>query len=237
MMKGDQKKRAYKDMAADVKEPAQLSRIERRWPVALAVLPLILLALLMPERVTLFPVWLPYVCGIALIVPMAVVGLTAEKARWLRVEHTIMLLFVVVMGLGTLANLANLISAMVRRSAEIGGPQLLASSIGVWVANVLTFTLLYWQIDRGGPEARVNNASTRPDWLFPQAGVPEDAPPDWRPALVDYLFLAFSTATAFSPTDALPLTSRAKMLMMLESTISLMTIVVVAARAINILGS
>jgi len=237
MTKDDRKKRAYKDMAADVKEPAQLFRIERRWPVALAVLPLILLALLMPERVTFFPVWLPCVLGVAIIVPMAVVGLTAKKARWLRVEHTIMVLFVVVTGLGTLANLANLISAMVRRSAEIGGPQLLASSIGVWVANVLTFTLLYWQIDRGGPEARVNNASTRPDWLFPQAGVPEDAPPDWRPALVDYLFLAFSTATAFSPTDALPLTSRAKMLMMLESTISLVTIVVVASRAINILGS
>jgi hypothetical protein len=107
----------------------------------------------------------------------------------------------------------------------------------VWVSNVLIFSLLYWRIDRGGPEARANNAGTRPDWLFPQPGAPEDAPPDWRPTFVDYLFLGFSTATAFSPTDALPLTSRAKMLMMLESTMSLGTIVVVAARAINILGS
>ena len=106
----------------------------------------------------------------------------------------------------------------------------------MWVTNVLVFSLLYWQIDRGGPEARANDAGTRPDWLFPQAGAPEDAPPDWRPTFVDYLFLGFSTATAFSPTDALPLTSRAKMLMMLESTISLATIVVVASRAINILG-
>ena len=224
-------------MTANVKEPAQLFRIEPRWPAALAILAVILLLMLLPERVKLFPVWFPWILGIALIVPMAAVGLTAEKARWLRVERIIILLFVVVAGVGTLTNLANLIGAMVRRSAEISGLQLLTSSIAVWVTNVLMFSLLYWQIDRGGPEARANNMGTKPDWLFPQTGAPEDAPPDWRPTFVDYLFLGFSTATAFSPTDALPLTSRAKMLMMLESTISLVTIVVVASRAINILGS
>jgi len=219
------------------KEQSQSIRIEPRWPVVLAILAAILMVVLLPERVVLFPVWFPYVIGIALILPMVAVGLSAEKARWLRVERTIMLLFIVAMGVGTLANLASLIRAMVRRSGEVGGLQLLASSIVVWVSNVLIFSLLYWRIDRGGPEARANNAGTRPDWLFPQAGAPEDAPPDWRPTFVDYLFLGFSTATAFSPTDALPLTSRAKMLMMLESTMSLGTIVVVASRAINILGS
>ena len=219
------------------KEQSQSIRIEPRWPVVLAILAAILMVVLLPERVVLFPAWVPYVIGIALILPMAAVGLSAEKARWLRVERTIMLLFIVAMGVGTLANVASLIRAIVRRSGEVGGLQLFASSIVVWVSNVLIFSLLYWRIDRGGPEARANNAGTRPDWLFPQAGAPEDAPPDWRPTFVDYLFLGFSTATAFSPTDALPLTSRAKMLMMLESTMSLGTIVVVAARAINILGS
>ncbi len=220
-----------------MKEPAQAARIEPRWPVALTLLAVILLLAFMPERVGLFPKWLPYVFGIALIVPMTAIGLTAGKARWLRIERTILLLFIVVATGGTLANLANLIYVMVRRSAEIGGVQLLTSSIAVWVTNVLMFSLLYWQIDRGGPESRVNNASTRPDWLFPQAGAPEDAPPDWRPTFVDYLFLGFSTATAFSTTDVMPLTPRAKMLMMLESTISLVTIVVVGSRAINILGN
>jgi len=220
-----------------MKEQSQSIRIEPRWPVVLAILAAILMVVLLPERVVLFPVWFPYVIGIALILPMVAVGLSAEKARWLRVERTIMLLFIVAMGVGTLANLASLIRAMVRRSGEVGGLQLLASSIVVWVSNVLIFSLLYWRIDRGGPEARANNAGTKPDWLFPQAGAPEDAPPDWRPTFVDYLFLGFSTATAFSPTDALPMTSRAKMLMMLESTMSLGTIVVVASRAINILGS
>jgi hypothetical protein len=220
-----------------MKEQRQSIRIEPRWPIVLAIFAAILMVVLLPERVVLFPAWFPYVIGIALILPMAAVGLSAEKARWLRVERTVMLLFIVAMGVGTLANLASLIGAMVRRSGEVGGLQLLASSIVVWVSNVLIFSLLYWRIDRGGPEARANNAGTRPDWLFPQAGAPEDAPPDWRPTFVDYLFLGFSTATAFSPTDALPLTPRAKILMMLESTMSLGTIVVVASRAINILGS
>ena len=220
-----------------MKEQSQSIRIEPRWPVVLTILATILMVVLLPERVVLFPVWFPYVIGIALILPMVAVGLSAEKARWLRVERTIMLLFIVAMGVGTLANVASLIRAIVRRSGEVGGLQLFASSIVVWVSNVLIFSLLYWRIDRGGPEARANNAGTRPDWLFPQAGAPEDVPPDWRPTFVDYLFLGFSTATAFSPTDALPLTSRAKMLMMLESTMSLGTIVVVASRAINILGS
>jgi hypothetical protein len=126
---------------------------------------------------------------------------------------------------------------MVNQTKEIDGLRLFTSSISVWVSNVLMFSLLYWQLDRGGPEARMNNTGIRPDWQFPQVGDPEEAPPDWRPTFVDYLFLAFTTSTAFSPTDALPMTARAKLLMMLESSISLMTIIVVAARAINILGS
>ena len=79
--------------------------------------------------------------------------------------------------------------------------------------------------------------NARPDWLFPQAGIPEDVPPDWRPLFFDYLFLGYNTATAFSPTDVLPLTHRAKLLMMLESTISLLTLVIVVSRAINVLPS
>ena len=224
-------------MTANKKEPAQSLRIEPRWPVALAILSVLFLLAVLPERVRLFPVWFPYLTVIVVLASMAAVTLTAAKAWWLPVERIIILLFCGVTGAGALTSLAYLINEMVNQSKELGGLQLLTSSIAVWVANVLAFSLLYWQIDRGGPEARVNNVGRRPDWLFPQTGLPEDAPPDWRPTFVDYLFLAFSTATAFSPTDALPLTSRAKMLMMLESMISLMTIVVVASRAINILGS
>jgi hypothetical protein len=222
-------------------EQAEVHRFEPRWPVALAILGVLFLLIALPGRIKLFPNWTVYVVAVAVLAPMAAVGLTAARPRWLRVERAVTLLFFVVAAVVTLANLGNLIGAMIRRPSDISGLQLFASSIAVWFVNVLIFSLLYWQIDRGGPEARVRgagNAGTRPDWLFPQEGAPaEDVPPGWKPAFVDYLFLGYSTATAFSTTDVMPLTSRAKLLMMLESTISLATIVVVAARAINILGS
>jgi uncharacterized membrane protein len=101
--------------------------------------------------------------------------------------------------------------------------------------NVLTFSLLYWQIDRGGPASQANQ--TKQDWHFPQEEVGENVLPKRRATFIDYLYLAYSTATAFSTTDVSPLTSRAKLLMMLESAISLVTTVAVAARAINILGT
>lgn len=212
-------------------------RIEPRWPVAFAVLAVALLLTILPDRVRVLPVWVPIVLGIVLIAPMVAVMLTRAQQPWLRIEHTITLVFCTVVGSGMIVGLSLLIAEMVRRSGEISGIQLLTSSVAMWVLNVITFSLIYWQIDRGGPEARANNASPRPDWLFPQEGAPQDVPPGWRPTFVDYLFLGYSTATAFSTTDLMPLTSRAKLLMMLESTISLVTIVAVMSRAINILGS
>ncbi len=220
-----------------MKEPDNVPHSEPRWPVVLAILAVLILLTLLPGRIRKFPVWSPLALGILVLTPIAGAEIAAEKERWRRLEHAITLLFFLAAAIGTLVNLTNLVSAMVRRPAEISGVQLLSSSIGVWISNVIAFSLLYWQIDRGGPETRANGENTRPDWLFPQEGAPQAVAPDWRPTFVDYLFLGYSTATAFSPTDALPMTPRAKMLMMLESTISLATIVVVASRAINILGN
>jgi hypothetical protein len=149
----------------------------------------------------------------------------------------VVLILCFVMGVATLRGLAELIKAIVTGSKEIDGLYLLTSSIALWVSNLIVFSLLYWQIDLGGPEARLHHSSRHPDWLFPQVGLPKTIMANWRPTFVDYLFLAFTTATAFSPTDTLPLTSRAKLLIMAESVISLITIAAVAARAINILGS
>ena len=112
---------------------------------------------------------------------------------------------------------------------------LLSSSVAIWVVNLLMFSLLYWQLDRGGPRARVSGKNVRPDWVFPQPAAPEDLPADWRPMFLDYLYLGYNTATAFTPADALPLTRRAKMLMMVESIISLLTMVIVLSRAISII--
>lgn len=221
-----------------IKERARTHHFEPRWPVALAILAGAALLALLPGRLRLFPAWLPWVVGIAVLVPVAAVGLSAGKSMWLGVEHTVTLLFCAIGGASIPAMLIGLIRAMIHRPAMVSGSQLLASSISVWVMNVLLFSLLYWQIDRGGPEARVNRTGRKPDWLFPQEGASANCvPPDWRPVFVDYLFLSYSTATAFSTTDVPPMTARAKIWMMLESAVSLLTLVVVAARAINILGN
>jgi hypothetical protein len=216
-------------------EPAETTRFEARWPPALAILGVVFLLQSLHPRLRVLPTWSPYVFAIAMLVPMAGVVLTSAKAPWLRVERAMTFLMFVGVEAATLMTLARLIREMVYASNEVSGLVLLASSIGVWADNVLVFSLLYWQLDRGGPHARANSSSPRPDWLFPQAGVPEAVGPGWQPTYVDYLFLGYSTATAFSSTDTLPLTSRAKMLMMLQSTISLATILIVASRAINIL--
>jgi uncharacterized membrane protein len=221
-----------------VKDPARSPRIEPRWPVVLALLAVVLLVALLPERVRVGPTWGPVLFSVILFLPMVAVAVAAEKARWLRLERAVMMLTFAVTVLATVSNLANLIVAMVGRSTGLSGLQLLASSVAIWVTTILAFSVQYWQLDRGGPEARANDACARPDWVFPQEGAPSaDVPPGWRPTFVDYLYLGYSTATAFSSTDVPPLTSRAKLLMMLQSAISLVTVLVVAARAINILGN
>ena len=219
-----------------VKKPPEALRVEPRWPVALAVFAVLFLLQVLPARIRLFPSWVPSVVGIALVVPMAAITLTAGAERWCRVERTLTVIFFILAVGGMLGGMVHVFAAMARPSLEVGANQLLTASVAIWVINVLAFSMLYWQMDRGGPEARENNASPRPDWLFPQEGARDNVPPDWRPTFIDYLFLGYSTSTAFSSTDISPLTPRAKMLMMLESAIALVTIVAVLSRAISILG-
>jgi hypothetical protein len=219
-------------------QQARAVRFEPRWPVGLSILAVLFLLVVLPERIRVLPAWVTYALGVAVLAPIAAVGLTAAKRSWLSVERAVVLGFVVVAGAGILVSLANLIDAMLSGAAHASGLQLLTSSIAVWVTNVLIFALLYWQMDRGGPEGRIGHAKSRPDWIFPQDGAPAaGGPTGWHPTFVDYLYLGYSTATAFSAADAVPATPRAKLLMILESSISLVTIVLVVSRAINILGS
>lgn len=220
-----------------MKQTAMPRAVESRWPVVLTIVLVLGLLTVLPDRVRFVPIWLPYLPGAVVLVAMATVPLTGGKVRSLRVERIVLLIFCISMGLAILGSLTYLIYEMFNRSDELDALQLLTSSIAAWVVNVLIFSLLYWQIDLGGPEARIHRRETHPDWLFPQADLPEGVMPDWRPTFIDYLFLSYNTATAFSPTDALPLTTRAKLLMMLQSMISLVTILVVVSRAINIIGS
>jgi hypothetical protein len=214
----------------------QMPRLEPRWPVVLQVV-FLFCVLAMPTRIRLLPIWFGYSLGIGLILPMIVVWLSGAHPLWLRIERVTTLVCSICAELTTLLTLGYLISEMLVRPTGLSGRQLLSSSIGAWTANVIAFSIIYWNIDRGGPQARTERLGKKAEWLFPQESASEKAPSQWLPTAVDYLYLSFCTATAFSPTDVLPITGRAKMLMMLESSVSLATLVVVASRAINILGS
>jgi hypothetical protein len=138
--------------------------------------------------------------------------------------------------LGTTAGIACVIVSLMHWRP--GGGQLLASAAVVLFTNVLTFSLVFWELDDGGPVARAMASSRmQPDFQFPQDENPGPARPEWSPALVDYVYVSVTNSIAFSPTDAMPLTHRAKLFMGLEAGLSALTVLVVAARAINILGS
>ena len=121
-------------------------------------------------------------------------------------------------------------------NAQVKGRPLILGGIVLWVTNVLLFGLWYWELDRGGPIARAMTPETLPDFLFPQMTERRYAPPGWMPELTDYLYVSFTNATAFSPTDTMPLTAIAKILMTTQAIAALVTIGLVVARAVNILG-
>jgi uncharacterized membrane protein len=144
---------------------------------------------------------------------------------------------VAVIALITIANvvsLVDLIHALLYES-QVGGRALVYSSLPIWLTNVIVFGLWYWELDRGGPAARQQTRHRRPDFLFPQMSTP-GAAPGWTPDFLDYIYTSFTNATAFSPTDTMPLTAWAKLLMMLQSLASLLTVAVVVSRAVNILS-
>jgi hypothetical protein len=126
-----------------------------------------------------------------------------------------------------------LVTSLIRTETTSGG-QLLLGGMTVWATNTVAFGLWFWAFDRGGPARRFLPNPPRPDFQFPQLENPELAEPNWRPHLVDYIYVSFTNSIAFSPTDAMPLSRWAKLLMLSESAVSAVTVLLVAARAVNI---
>jgi hypothetical protein len=181
-------------------------------------------------------IWLvvaaPYVC----LSVMLLLGFTHVIRHDRRRDVVIFLLWLVgIFNVGGVALLV--VSLLVHSGGEITGRQLLASGGAVLFSDVIAFGLAYWELDSGGPVARaLSSEPRRPDFQFPQDENPGLARPGWGPALVDYVYVSVTNSIAFSPTDAMPLTHRAKLFMGLEAGLSALTVLVVAARAINILG-
>jgi len=219
-----------------MKEEICEDRESRLFP-ALTIAVIVIVIELLPGRLRLMPRWFPVSAGLLLVIMTLVAERVSIRSVWARVERTGFFIFgAFIMGL-ILFELTQLLYSMATGKGELTGLTLLSSAIAVWLTNVVIYALAYWQTDRGGPMGRAVDWQGRADFSFPRGEEGDGVPPDWQPTFPDYLYLAFNTATAFSPTDALPLTIRAKMMMMSESIISLVIVIAVAARAINILGS
>jgi hypothetical protein len=215
-----------------VKTPAE----SRAFP-AFAVAALVALLALLPAYYRVMPEWFVFVAGAALIVPMLGAGFASKSLLWTAVERNAVFIISVTVTFIEIAIVARLVRDIVGGHREITPIALLSTAVGIWATNVIVFALAYWQLDRGGPRGASIGWSGPADFAFSHGDPADGVPADWRPLFADYLFLAFTTSTAFSPTDTLPLTRRAKMLMLAQSSISLVTIVIVAARAINVLGT
>jgi hypothetical protein len=220
--------------APSTKPPSNPAAPEPRWGPIIAVSVMIVVLESLPGRLRLLPNWAVYVATALLLVPLLGVQLSRANDAWKRAETIDIFAIELLAGVLNIFALLQLIRLILYHSQDIEPIKLLASGTAVWTINVFIFTFLYWELDGGGPEKRLAGVR-RPDFLFAQSNATNDVGSDWHPSFVDYLFLAFTTATAFSPTDTLPLTARAKILMMIQSGISLIAIAIVAARAVNIL--
>ena len=206
---------------------------EPRWPASLAVAASILLYMTLPEKLILGPGWvIPSLEG-ALVVALTLTAPYRHREEQSLVQFASLLLIVLV----NVANVASLglLVHLVVSGGSVSGRTLIYSGIQIWATLILVFALWYWELDRGGPTIRGHPDQRDPDFLFPQMATPELHQPDWMPLFPDYLYVSFTNSTAFSPTDTLPLTRRAKMLMLGEALASITTIVMVAGRAVNIL--
>ena len=214
---------------------APTDRTEARWPVIVALLAVGGLRLALPEALSAGPNWLLLVLVSVLLVP----------AIWTRQRgsHRLnQILGYVLSGLVTLDMVWSLTLLLIALPTHKEAPQtLLRSASALWVTNILVFASWYWRLDAGGPRAReLRESHTDGAFLFPQMTLDPKMRQEmgeglWSPGFVDYLFVAFNTSTAFSPTDCPVLSRWAKVLMMVQSLISFTTVALLAARAINIL--
>lgn len=208
-------------------------QVEPRWPASLAVIATAVLYFSLPERLTAGPNWL-------LLALMCILLAAATASHYwgnAKLNFQLGLLLSSVMTAGLIWSLAALVAGLsVKRESPT---ELLRAASALWLSNILVFASWYWRLDAGGPHRRdMRESHNEGAFLFPQMTQPPIRNPAaraWKPGFMDYLFLAFNTSTAFSPTDVPVLSRWAKGVMMIQSLISLGTLAILAARAINIL--
>ena len=206
---------------------------EHRWPVAIVVSFVIIMQFQLPASLSLSIQ--PEICAVELLLLLIVMAINPKRiSSHIPSARLVGLILMAFMTLSNTASAAKLIDSIVSKGA-VDARNLLLSAASIWVTNVVVFALWYWELDRGGPGKRAEALKPYPDFLFPQMSDPGYAARTWHPTFFDYLYTSFTNATAFSPTDVMPLSRWAKMLMLIQSMTALLTVGLVIARAVNIL--
>ena len=204
------------------------------WPTQATLVAAIVAQFALPERLTAGPTWLiPGLEGLLFV------GLFLATPKELEHEHVarrrVALSLIAFVSIANVFSLVELNHFLLHSRSVPNGRELIFSGVLIWLTNFLIFALWYWELDRGGPGRRAEGRDGPPDFLFPQMTDDTIEPRDWRPKFIDYLYVSLTNATAFSPTDTMPLSGMAKCVMGVQAIVSLVTIGLVVSRAVNIL--
>jgi uncharacterized membrane protein len=206
---------------------------ESRWPMALAVVALMGFALVAPHDLAIMPGW-ALAAAEGLLLAALIIGDPGRIDRTGPWQRRTSIALVVVILTSTLVSTALLIYDLMTGSPITSqADQVLVAGAKVWLGNNVAFAFLYWEFDGGGPAARAHGMPRFPDFAFPQQLNPDLAPPGWRPEFIDYLYVGFTTANAFSPTDTMPMAHWTKVAMASQALISFVVVGLVIARAVN----
>jgi uncharacterized membrane protein len=205
------------------------------WHLQLTMLVAIVLQLLLPDRYVLGS---RYVLVVAEAILLLALSFTTPKERIFKSlsRRINVFLLIILTGAANIYSLLKVAHQLLGPGHVTNGRALVLAAVNIYLTNIIIFGLWYWEMDGGGPGQRAQAKRHERDFLFPQAQDEGDIHPRWHPTFIDYLYVSSTNAMAFSPTDTLPLSRRAKMLMLAQATVSLVAIALVAARAINILS-
>lgn len=218
---------------------------EPRWHASLAAVGALLLYITLPPKVTFGPVWIVPLLVLLILVPLSIISpMRKHESSVQRIASIISIAILNIFNIASVVLLIYEILHPVKNSAFSTGGNLLLAGVQIWLTNVLVFSMWYWELDAGGPEARAHAITaanfSKADFLFPQMAFGDAElgciDPAWKPLFMDYVYIAFTNASAFSPADTFPLTRVAKALMVAESFTSFITIGVIVSRAVGILG-
>jgi len=224
------------DEAEAVLVPAwhRITEGEPRWPASVAILLMIGLQVRLPDTFTPTGRYLLPVLELVLLVVLLAVN-PRRISRRTTLTRTLGLLLIALASLVNAWSVVRLVHELLTSHQQVTAVTLFEVGANIWLTNILIFALWYWELDRGGPGARATGDDPQPDFLFPQMAETSIDFHHWEPQFVDYAYVSFTNAAAFSPTDTMPLSRWAKVAMMLQSAVSLVTAILVIARAVNVL--